>query len=416
MKRSLWMLTAVIVLAGTSALRGAGPDNQWLGVLWTKGAVSVGNAKVSSGTTVLPGDVITTDHGASAWIRFRSPASTMLLADTQVTLLASDAVPSFLLRHGSVVIDEKVADPVQIAVPGGYVLVKGDPQTGAECEMASIDNGSTVSVKRGIAEIHGQGAPVILHPGQSARVEASPEGGQPVAGKINKVIPQGQIQREGQSAELPLSLNQQINWNDLVRTLQTGRAQITLLDGTTLNVGARSELKVIKHDPQTQQTELELTVGKLEANVQKITAPGGKFQLRSKSALIGTIDTAFVAWVEGDKTRVCGVEGTTLVQSSDPNIHKDVKLHRHECTIILPGAPPTDPVLDPSLMGNLLGQTAINGSEIAGAGAGAGAGGLAIGGSTLPWVWVGVGLGAAAGGAVAGIVLTNSGTSSPVNP
>jgi ferric-dicitrate binding protein FerR (iron transport regulator) len=340
----------------------------------------------------------------------------MLLADTQVTLLASDAVPSFLLRHGSVVIDEKVADPVQIAVPGGYVLVKGDPQTGAECEMASIDNGSTVSVKRGIAEIHGQGAPVILHPGQSARVEASPEGGQPVAGKINKVIPQGQIQREGQSAELPLSLNQQINWNDLVRTLQTGRAQITLLDGTTLNVGARSELKVIKHDPQTQQTELELTVGKLEANVQKITAPGGKFQLRSKSALIGTIDTAFVAWVEGDKTRVCGVEGTTLVQSSDPNIHKDVKLHRHECTIILPGAPPTDPVLDPSLMGNLLGQTAINGSEIAGAGAGAGAGGLAIGGSTLPWVWVGVGLGAAAGGAVAGIVLTNSGTSSPVNP
>jgi ferric-dicitrate binding protein FerR (iron transport regulator) len=340
----------------------------------------------------------------------------MLLADTQVTLLASNSAPSFLLRRGSIVVDEKVVDPVQIAVPGGYVLVKGDPQTGAECEMASIDNGSTVSVKRGMAEIHGQGAPVILHAGQSARVEASPEGGQPVAGKINKVIPQGEIHREGQSQELPLALNQPVNWNDLVRTLQSGRAQITLLDGTTLTLGARSELKVLKHDPQAQQTELELTVGKLEANVQKITAPGGKFQLRSKSAVIGTIDTAFVATVDGDTTRVCGVEGTTLVQSSDPSIQKSVKLHRNECTVIIPGAAPTDPVLDPTEMANLLNQTAISGAEAAGAGAGAGAGGLVLGGSHIPWLWVGVGLGAATAGAVTGIVLSTTGTSSPSTP
>lgn len=416
MKRSLWVLAAVILMAGTNALKGAGPDNQWLGVLWTKGTVSVGDARVSSGTTVLPGDVITTDHGASAWIRFRSPASTMLLADTQVALIASNSAPSFLLRHGSIVVNEKVADPVQIAVPGGYVLVKGDPQTGAECEMASIDNGSTVSVKRGMAEIHGPGAPVILHAGQSARVEASPEGGQPVAGKINKVIPQGEIRREGLSQELPLAINQPVNWNDLVRTLQAGRAQITLLDGTTLNLGARSELKVLKHDPQSQQTQLELTVGKLEANVQKITAPGGKFQLRSKSAVIGTIDTAFVATVDGDTTKVCGVEGTTLVQSSDPNIQKSVTLHRHECTVIMPGAAPTDPVVDPAEMSELLNETAITGAEAAGAGAGAGAGGLILAGSHIPWVWVGVGAGAAAAGAVTGIVLSGGGTTSPVRP
>ncbi len=416
MKRSLWVLAAIVVLAGSNAMKAAGPDNQWLGVLWTKGAVSVGDARVSSGTTVLPGDVITTDHGASAWIRFRSPASTTMMADTQVTLLASNSAPSFLLRHGSIIVDEKVVDPVQISVPGGYVLVKGDPQTGAECEMASLDNGSTVSVKRGLAEIHGQGAPVILHPGQSGRVEASPEGGQPIAGKINKVIPQGEIHREGQPQELPLALNQAINWNDLVRTLQTGRAQITLLDGTTLNIGARSELKVIKHDAQAQQTELELTVGRLEANVQKITAPGGKFQLRSKSAVIGTIDTAFVATVDGDTTRVCGVEGTTLVQSSDPNIQKSVRLHRHECTVIMPGAPPTDPVLDPAEMADMLSQTAINGAEAAGAGAGAGAGGLILAGANIPWVWVGVGLGAATAGIVTGIVLSSPGTPSPASP
>ena len=165
MKKALWVLTAILLVAGTNAVKGAGPDTQWLGVLWTKGAVSVGNAKVSSGTTVLPGDVITTSPGASAWIRFRSPASTILMADTEVTLLASNSVPSFLLRRGTVVVDENAVDPVQVAVPGGFVLVKGDPQSGAECEMASLDNGAKVSVKRGLAEIHGPGCSGNSAPG-----------------------------------------------------------------------------------------------------------------------------------------------------------------------------------------------------------------------------------------------------------
>jgi ferric-dicitrate binding protein FerR (iron transport regulator) len=410
MKKALWVSFTILLVAGANAVRGAGPDTQWLGVLWTKGGVSVGNARVSSGTTVLPGDVITTSQGASAWIRFRSPASTILLADTEVTLLASDSAPSFLLRRGSVVVDEKAAGPVQIAVPGGFVLVKGDPQTGAECEMASLDNGAKVTVKRGLAEIHGQGAPVILHPGQSGRVEDNPQGGQSVAGRINKVIPQGQIQREGVPQELPLQLNQVVNWNDLVRTLQTGRAQILLLDGSTLNVGARSELRVLKHDPQAQQTQIELAMGKLQANVAKITAPGGKFELRTRSAVIGTIDTAFVAETDGNQTRVCGVEGTTLVQSSDPNITKSVRLHKNECTIILPGGAPTDPVLNPSEVASMLSQTNIFGA------AAAGAGGLAVGGTAIPWVWVGVGGAAVLAGAVTGIVLATSGSTSPTTP
>jgi ferric-dicitrate binding protein FerR (iron transport regulator) len=408
MKKPVWVSVAILVmLAGANALKAAGPNVQWLGVLWTKGAVSVGNAKVSSGTTVLPGDVITTAAGASAWVRFRSPASTILLADTELALLASDSTPSFLLRRGTVIVNEKVADPIQVALPGAYVLVKGDAQNGAECEMTTAGQASTVSVRRGLAEIRGHGAPVLLRAGESAHVQASPQGGgeQP-AGKINKVIPSGQIEREG-SAELPLALNQTIDWNDLVRTLQTGRAQITLLDGSTLNVGARSELRILKHDPQSQQTQIEMTMGRLEANVQKITASGGKFELRSKSAVIGTIDTAFVVSVSGDVTKVCGVEGTTLVQSSDPNITKSVRLHRHECTTVIAGSAPTDPVLAPGEMAGLLDQTSLTGIV----------GGAAVaGGTSVPWTWVGVGGGVLVGSAVAGVVLYNSRSTSPTSP
>lgn len=401
MKARLWVLIATLVLACASALQGAGPDTQWLGVLWTKGGVSVGDANVSSGMTVVPGDVITTAQGGSAWLRFRSPASTFLKANTQVTMLGSDSAPSFLLRHGTVVVDENIAGPFQVSVAGGYVMVEGDPKTGAECELASLGNDATVSVKRGLAEIHGAGAPMMLHPGQSARIQSDQEGGQPVAGKVNRVIPQGVIQRQGQVQELPLQLNQVVNWNDLVRTLQEGRAQIMLVDGSTLNVGARSEIRVLKHDPQAQQTSIELTLGKVEANVQKITAPGGKFQLRTKSAVIGTIDTAFVAETDGQGTKVCGVSGTTLVGSSDPNITATVTLKKGECTFVPFGGAPTTPVMDPSLMASLLNQTAITA-----------AGGGLLAGNGL-WILIGA---AAVAGTVTGIVLATGGTISRITP
>ena len=409
MKRPLWLSIAIAILTCTSALAAAEPNTPWLGVLWTKGTVSLGSANVPSGTTVLPGDKIYTFPGASAWIRFRSPASTTLLADTEVVLLASDAMPSFMLRRGTVIVDEMVVDPIQVAVPGGYVLVKGDPQSGAECEMTTVGNAATVTVKRGLAEIRSQGAPVFLHSGQSARVEASPEGNGQVAGKVNKEIPSGMIEREGQTQELPMSLNEVVNWNDLIHTLETGRAQITLLDGSTLNVGARSKIKIIKHDPQAQQTEIELISGRIHATAEKITTPGGKFELRTKSAVVGTIDTSYVAETNDQGTEVCDVEGTTKVQSSDPNIQGSVILKPGECTWVAFGAAPTPAVANPGMLASMLSLTNIANLGTVGA---AGAGGAATSG--FPWVWVGIGAGAAAAAGIAAAVVTSSGP--PVSP
>jgi ferric-dicitrate binding protein FerR (iron transport regulator) len=402
MKKRLWILLALLLVAGPNAIKGEDeePALPWLGVLWTKGVVLVGDAKVTSGTTVVPRDVITTYTGASAWVRFRSPASAILLADSQVVLLASDTGPSFLLRQGTMVVDEKAVDPVQVTVPGGFVLVTGDPQTGGECEMAAIGNDATVSVKRGQAEIHAQGDPVIVRAGQSVRVEAGPQGGQAVAGKVNRVIPQGVIKKEGQVQELPLKQNAVINWNDLVRTLQVGRAQILLLDGSTLNVGARSEIKILKHDPQAQQTEIELTLGQVQADVRKITAAGGKFEIHTKSAVIGTIDTSFVASADDKQTIVCGRTGITTVKSSDPKNPKVVKLHRKECTKVIFGGVPLDPVFNPAQFASLASQTGVGT-----------VGGLA------PAAAAGIAGGAAGGGAaVAAVVLATAGTTSPTAP
>jgi ferric-dicitrate binding protein FerR (iron transport regulator) len=405
MKVRLWVFITVLLLAGTNALQGADEeDTPWLGVLWTKGAVLVGDAKVTSGTTVLPRDVITTSEGASAWVRYRSFASAILLADTEVVLLAGDSAPSLLLRRGTVVVNEGVEDPVQVAIPGGFVLVEGSPQIEAECEIAAVESATTVSVKRGLAEIHGLGEPVILHPGQSAQVAGGPQGGKNVAGNINRVIPKGNVTRVGEIQPLPLQLHLTINWNDLVQTLDTGRAQIKLVDGSTLNVGIRSKIKILQHDPQVQQTEIQLLEGKVQANVQKITAPGGKFELRTQSAVIGTIDTSYVAETsaDGKTTKVCGVKGTTVVKSIDPNIKGEVRLHRKQCTVVVFGAPPSSPVFAPAQMASMLNQTVV---QTAGS-----IGGLSTG------AVAGIVGGAAAAGAVTGVVLATAGATSPTTP
>jgi len=404
MKVGRRVLITVLLLAGANALKGADDDEdaRWLGVLWTKGAVLVGDAKVTSGTTVLPRDVITTSEGASAWVRYRSPASAILLADTEVLLLASDPAPSLLLRRGTVVVNEAVADPAQVTIPGGFVLVEGAPQAEAECEIASVDNATTVSVRRGLAEIHGQGAPVILLPGQSARVEAGPQGGKQPAGNINRVIPKGTVTREGEIQELPLQLHLTINWNDLVQTQDTGRAQIKLLDGSTLNVGIRSQMRILKHDPENQVTVIELVTGKVRADAQKVTKPDGKFEMHAGSAVIGTVDTSYVAETDGKKTRVCGVKGTTVVKSTDPKITTAVKLHRKQCTVVVFGAPPTSPVFAPAQMASMLNQTVV---QTAG-----GIGGLSTG------AVAGIAGGGAAAAAVTGVVLATTGATSPTTP
>ena len=188
--------------------------------------------------------------------------------------------------------------------------------------------------------------------------------------------------------------------NDLVRTLQVGRAQILLLDGSTLNVGARSEIKILKHDPQAQQTEIELTLGQVQADVRKITAAGGKFEIHTKSAVIGTIDTSFVASADDKQTIVCGRTGITTVKSSDPKNPKVVKLHRKECTKVIFGGVPLDPVFNPAQFASLASQTGVGT-----------VGGLA------PAAAAGIAGGAAGGGAaVAAVVLATAGTTSPTAP
>jgi hypothetical protein len=52
-------------------------------------------------------------------------------------------------------------------------------------------------------------------------------------------------------------------------------------------------MKIVKHDAGAQQTELELTYGKLRTQAQKIAKPDGKFEVRTPAGVAGVVGTDF---------------------------------------------------------------------------------------------------------------------------
>jgi hypothetical protein len=149
-----------------------------------------------------------------------------------------------------------------------------------------------------------------------------PQGAGQRAGQVDRVIPAVSIARG--SKNITANAKTVVNWEDLVNTQANARARVALDDGSVLNVGSDASLKVVKHDAGAQQTELELTYGKLRTQAQKIAKPDGKFEVRTAAGVAGVVGTDF--YVEYDTTtkamnviayegavRVCNLAGVCVV-------------------------------------------------------------------------------------------------------
>lgn len=135
----------------------------------------------------------------------------------------------------------------------------------------------------------------------------APQGGAQRAGEVSALIPAAT--RNSQ----PTKANDEIDWNDLLKTEHSGRVRASLTDGSILSVGSNSELRVVQHDGATQQTSLELTYGKVRNQVTNITKAGGKYELKTPNAVIGVIGTDFVAEFKSNKTTVICYKGKVKV-------------------------------------------------------------------------------------------------------
>lgn len=195
-------------------------------------------------------------------------------------------------------------------------------------------------------------------------------GGDPQqAGKVSAAIPDDVVQRLGQGSEIQLNINDAVNWEDLVRTLQMGRVRIALLDGSFLNIGARSVMKITKHDPASQQTAIELNLGRVRARVVKLTQSGASFEMKTQTAVLGVVGTDFIVVAEADVTTIYVLEGRLRVRNIDPNVAGEVIVGPGQFTIVRRGEPPTQPdSSDRTALMGVIGETNVGPPETGEAG------------------------------------------------
>ena len=144
-----------------------------------------------------------------------------------------------------------------------------------------------------------------------AETTAAPQAAGQRAGEVSRVIPAVSIGRG--SKTITAGPKSEVDWQDQIDTHANARARVVLDDGSVLNVGADSSMRVIKHDAATQQTDLELTYGKLRSQAQKLVKTDGKFEVRTPAGVAGVVGTDFYVEYSNDLMNVVVFEGFVRV-------------------------------------------------------------------------------------------------------
>jgi hypothetical protein len=347
-----------------------------------------------------------------------------------VRFLGNDQTLQTELLSGKV-ISQSAGAPTMIVTTPKYQFA---PAQEGECRylvQLSKDQETVAAAMEGNLQVKSRnaGGSYVLPQGKYVAIPASSEGvpGQappaggraalPSVGVVRVAIPHDVVKRQGQSQEAPLRVEDVLNPNDVVQSLQDGRLWIALLDGSYLNVGSGSTLKILYNDPQSQQTAIEFASGKMRASVITLTEPGASFKVQTPTGVVGVSGTDFIVATQIDFTGVYCLQGKVIVQNIDPAIPGQVTCYTSEYTSVARGLPPFPCKRTPTL---LLQREIDLTQSSSPAGSGAGTPGV------IPAAWhigslseaesVGLAAGIAAGAAAAIAIPASSSPASPSAP
>jgi ferric-dicitrate binding protein FerR (iron transport regulator) len=297
---------------------------------------------MAAGATLFPGDVVRLGEGSSAALQF---GRSLVLVNSLTEFVVGPAGVTLLRGHVQV----RAGAGESFAVSGPFFALNIGPSRDV-VGLADIQLGGTharVSTVAGVVKLSAAGSevPYELHAGEAATLDvtpgnaattgslatsapgATPQDGQgaanPSAGKVSSVAPQVQIDHA--SVTSIASTSTQVFWNDNLRSGPTGRARISLNDGSLLNLGSNSEMRVVQHDAKAQQTTLDLAVGRMRGQVVKLTRPGSKFEIRTPVGVAGLVGTDFSLFVTADYTELTVFSGivrfTPLAAGAAANVN-----------------------------------------------------------------------------------------------
>jgi len=356
---------------------------QALGLVRSSHAASLGGAPVPWLEVIFDGDLLTTSEGGNALVELIPGARVRIAENSSVRFVRDGETVRAELVCGVLVFESAGKSAMVVTTPNyqfapaqegkcRYVVQLSKEQA----TVAAALNGNMI-IKSGKAK-----ASYVLHEGNYAAISASAEGvpGQSVAmgalseprhaGTVQTVIPDGVVQRRGQGAEATLKGDDGVDTGDIVTTKQSGRLRIVLSDGSLLNIGTGSTLKIIRNEPQPRQTQIELTSGHMRVWAVKLSQPDSSWTVQSPTAVMGVVGTDFIVEAQPNTTTVLCIEGMTSVQNIDPAITAHVILHAGQFTTVARGAAPADPQLATNpVLQSQIDQTTVGPPEPSGPGA-----------------------------------------------
>lgn len=117
---------------------------------------------------------------------------------------------------------------------------------------------------------------------------------------------------------------------DIIRTDHTGRARITLRDGSVLSLGPDTELRLIQHDAAAQVTVLQLNSGRLRSRVVPVKQ-GGRFEIEMPGAVAHVVGTDFfVSTQAGGNMQAMVYSGRVWLAGKGGNDGKSVTLDANQ--------------------------------------------------------------------------------------
>ncbi|HEV2177952.1 MAG TPA: FecR domain-containing protein [Terriglobia bacterium] len=357
----VWLTLLLVPLAGLRSEAGGAKVIRAgaVGTVVGWGDLEVDNLPAPPGTALFARDVITTGARSGALLRLLAGGVVTVAGDSEVALLVQPSggtTPALELRRGGLLVRSFTGESSEIRVPGASLTLKG---SSAACRVAAVGSSSAVVAESGRVMIQGAGAPLVLVAGKAVRLEAGiPQDVSQAAsattevapttvstaGRVTQLYPEETVEHAGSRLAVPLRLNELVSQGDGIRTSAGGRVRMQLLDGSFAALGGGTSMRLIRHDPDTQQTQIELQYGRVRAEATRPAQPQSSFEVRTVTAVVKGSATTFVVDAGTKITRVCNAgAGLLSLASISPSLGGAVTLHKGDCSAVrhdgAPGAP-----------------------------------------------------------------------------
>jgi hypothetical protein len=314
---------------------------------------------VPGSETLVPGDILTTSAEGSALIELKSGTKVKIVENSSVRFLLEGETVRAELLSGAVV-SESIGKPTMIVTTPTYRFGPAQETESRyrvqlseeQTTLAAAMEGNMIITawEGGEGFILREGTYVSIPPGALGKTDqaATPAGrlGADHAGTIKYVVPEGVVKRQGEGAEKTLKVDDIVNWQDVARTSENGRLRVALADGSFLNVGSGSTLKILRHAPDMQQIQVDLNSGAVRA----WTRPDTNFNVQSPTAAVHATGSDFIVQAQLDGARVYCIEGMVSIQNADPAVGGQVILHAGEFTKVDRRLPPSAPAPAPNTL------------------------------------------------------------------